>query len=94
LTISGTNCTALAALPITATCSPERSCSQFQRAEWNCVPPNPSSPGISGQASSLNIPSALTTTSASSVSPEASVSVQRARGSSQRAPRTSAPNRQ
>ena len=47
--ISGTNCTALAALPITATRSPVRSWSWSQRAEWNIVPVNVVEPGDVGE---------------------------------------------
>ena len=49
---------------------------------------------MSGHDSSLNIPIALTTTSASTVSPESSVSVHVAVVSFQRARATPSPNRQ
>ena len=56
---SGTSCTELAALPITATRCPVRSTPSGQRAEWNSGPANESRPGMSGSTGSLNIPSAL-----------------------------------
>ena len=43
------NCTALAALPITATVSPVRSWSSSQRAEWKIVPAEPVETGDVGR---------------------------------------------
>jgi hypothetical protein len=54
--IAGTICTAEAPVPITATRSPARSCSWFQRAEWKISPPNVSRPGISGISGSWSGP--------------------------------------
>ena len=58
------------------------------------VPPNDSSPGMSGRDGSLNIPRALTTTSASTTSPADVASRHTERSSSQVARTTSVPNRQ
>ena len=54
--IAGTNWIAEAPVPITATRRPRRSWPWSQRAEWNIVPANVSSPGISGWRGSLSGP--------------------------------------
>ena len=48
--ISGTNWTALAPVPITATRLPARSYSWSQRAEWKLAPANSSRPSTDGIA--------------------------------------------
>ena len=58
------------------------------------MPAKESRPGMSGIAISLNMPMALTTTSAEALRPDASSSVHCAAASSQRARRTASPKRQ
>ena len=88
------SCTALAAEPITPTVCPARSWSQSHRAEWMVVPSKEPSPSISGRGTSLNMPSALITTSAVTSAPDSVTSVQVAESSSQRADLTASLNRQ
>jgi hypothetical protein len=47
-------------VPITATRSPLRSWSWFQRAEWKTVPAKSRNPGMSGMLGSLSGPAADT----------------------------------
>jgi hypothetical protein len=61
---------------------------------WNVVPAKASRPSISGRARSLNMPSALTTTSAAWVPPSPRRSVHSDFASFQRAPTTSVRKRQ
>jgi hypothetical protein len=68
-TISGTNWTAEAPVPITATRRPVRSWSWFQRAEWKVVPSKESRPGIGGIEGRLSCPNPEITTAARSSSP-------------------------
>ena len=84
---------ALAALPITATCLPERSTSWFQRAEWKRSPRKPSIPGMSGMCGRLSCPTALTSTSTVISSPSVVRSRQTLSPSSKRAPAISVENR-
>ncbi len=63
--IAGTNWTALAPVPTTATRLPVRSWSWSQRAEWNACPANVSMPGSVGVTGRLSCPVASTTASAS-----------------------------
>jgi hypothetical protein len=71
--ISGTNWIAEAPVPITATRSPVRSCSQSHWAEWNAVPSKLSSPGTSGNDGSDSGPWAAIRTSAVSGPLEVSI---------------------
>ncbi|CAB4936937.1 unannotated protein [freshwater metagenome] len=93
LRISGMNCTADAAEPMTATRSPVRSWSQSHCAEWNIGPAKSRRPSMSGHERSLNIPIALTTMSAVRVAPSSSVRVHVADASSHTARCTPLPNR-
>ena len=61
---SGTNCTADAPVPTTATRRPRRSTSWSQRAEWKAGPANDPAPGRSGTDGSDSAPVAVTSTSA------------------------------
>ena len=67
--IAGTNCTALAPVPTTATRWPRRSTSWSQRAECIVGPAKVSPPGTAGIAGVLSWPVARTTASASQVRP-------------------------
>ncbi len=75
--MAGTNCTALAPVPTTATRFPRRSWSWSQRAEWKVWPVNVSAPSIRGVAGRLSCPVAITIADASNVRPSAAVTVQR-----------------
>ena len=62
--IWGTNWTAEAPVPITATRSPERSWVWSQRAEWKAVPSNRSRPSMAGADGVDRKPEAMTSRSA------------------------------
>ena len=66
--ISGTNCTALAPVPTTATRLPASGKLQSHAAEWKLWPAKLSKPGIRGYAGWCSWPVASTTASASKVS--------------------------
>ncbi len=86
---SGTNCTALAPVPMTATRLPVRSTSWSHRAEWKASPAKLSRFGMSGSAGRDSCPTAGTKTVASKVSPPRVSTRQRPRASSNAAPVTS-----
>ena len=62
---SGTNWTALAPVPTTATRFPARSTPWSQRAEWKASPAKRSRPGMSGSTGRDSCPTAGTKTFAS-----------------------------
>src|SRR5579859_1045276 len=83
--ISGTNCIALAPVPITATRLPSSGTLEFHQVEWNAGPANFSMPGMSGNFGVCNAPTAETSTRARTVAPSAVVTRQSDVASSQTA---------
>jgi hypothetical protein len=90
--IAGTNCTADAPLPTTATRLPVRSTPWSQREEWNTGPSNPARPGMSGRLGVCHGPAAAITARAV-MSPSLVDSSHRAVAGFHWARRTSTPNR-
>ena len=74
--MAGTNCTALAPVPTTATRLPCRSTSWSQRAECIVGPAKSSAPGIGGIAGVFSWPVASTTASACQLRPSCASTVQ------------------